>query len=132
MSKTVYLIGINGEFLQWCPGCLIRIEKNSNGRVDSTEVVARNPSGYKINLGCFYTPSVMGEINGMKWGEPGFREAWDAHKKQSSRAISGRFNAWIQAIISAPDGGLLRWDEERECMTGELAPEDAFAEEVAA
>lgn len=45
----------------------------------------------------------------------------------------GAVHVWLQAIIGAPDGALLRWDDERRCVVDELAPsDDAFADQVLA
>jgi hypothetical protein len=40
---------------------------------------------------------------------------------------------WVQAIVGAPDGALLRWDDERQQVVDELAEDlDAFADQVLA
>lgn len=43
----------------------------------------------------------------------------------------GAVHVWFQAIIGAPEGALLRWDNERGCVVDELAhDEDVFADDL--
>jgi hypothetical protein len=117
MSKTLYLIGLSGSFLQWCPGCLVRIERNN-------QIVARNPHGFRIELCAAPRPS-SSKAPGDQFGEAGFMAAQEKARNDYACAVRGRIAAWQQAIITAPDGALLRWDEEREQVVDELAEGEA-------
>jgi hypothetical protein len=39
---------------------------------------------------------------------------WNLSKHETPNASAGALAAWIQAIVAAPDGALLRWDDERQ------------------
>jgi hypothetical protein len=121
MSKALYLIGLNGSFLQWCPGCLVRIERND-------QIVARNPHGFRIELCAAPRPS-FSKAPGDQFGEAGFMAAQEKAHSDYARAVRGCIAAWQQAIITAPDGALLRWDSDRQQVVDELAEDGAaFAE----
>lgn len=121
MSKTLYLIGLNGAFLHWCPGCLVRTERND-------VIVARNPHGYRVDL-CQVPYPAPSKTPGEMFGEPGFLKAQEDRSTAYARTVRGCLASWQQAIIAAPDGALLRWDEDRRQVVDELEEdEEAFAE----
>lgn len=72
-----------------------------------------------IKVGLLVGPSVIG--------------GFDLSSHPTEKDAAGAHAAWVQSIVGAPDGALLRWDVERGRVVDELAPdEDVFAEEVAA
>jgi hypothetical protein len=70
--------------------------------VDSCFVRAFSPAGFGVMLGYF---------------------------SKNEAAACAHLAIWATAIASAPDGALLRWDDERQMVVDELAPADVFAED---
>ena len=69
-----------------------------------------------IKVGLLVGPSVIG--------------GFDLSAHPTDKDAAGAHAAWIQAIIAAPEGALLRWDVERGCVVDELAPaDDVFADD---
>jgi hypothetical protein len=50
---------------------------------------------------------------------------WNLSAHATPTESKGALAAWIQAIISAPDGALLRWDDERRQVVDELEVDEA-------
>lgn len=69
-----------------------------------------------IKVGLLVGPSVLG--------------GFDLSSHPTEKDAAGAHAAWIQAIIAASEGTLLRWDVERGCVVDELAPDEGvFADE---
>ena len=69
--------------------------------IDGGSVLAISPSGFGITL---------------------------MSKERDIEKAYGNLALWSAAIVSAPDGTLLRWDTEKEQVSDELAEAYAFAQ----
>lgn len=95
MSNRLILLSDTGAFLEWGPGCIISVTDPFPGVGEGWTVWAGHHDG--VNLGEF------------------------ASEKQAQAACA----LFLQAIIAAPDGALLRWDNERQQVVDELEVADS-------
>jgi hypothetical protein len=103
MSKRLIILSFAHSFVEWGPGCICTIGQIGDGAdgspIRSTVVIS---SGEVYFHACDFDTSA---------------------EAKAARAL------WLQAILGAPGGGLLRWDVERGQVVNELYADDAtFAE----
>jgi hypothetical protein len=51
---------------------------------------------------------------------------WNLSNHDTPQASAGALAAWIQAIVAAPDGSLLHWDNERRQVVDELGEDEGM------
>jgi hypothetical protein len=101
-AKRLVILSDTGNFIEWGPGCFLQ-----------------------ANSSPLYSGAGFAVVVSSSTGQLGLRLGEFATEEQA-KAVR---DLWLQAIIAAPDGGLLRWDSEREQVVDELDDaEESFAE----
>jgi hypothetical protein len=94
MSTRLIILSGDRNFMEWGAGCALRI----------MGPMAQD-GGWHLQIRHSASTLHLGEF---------------ASEKQAREVRE----LWLQRIIGAEDGGLLRWDDERECVVDELGDDD--------